>query len=265
MSWEKAAYTDAGVSMLSESIHGFALTITRAAAGTGTVDGDLKNETDITGDSHALSILSISSVQADDGEPARRITLRTAGEDASYIMHQVGVYGRLGDGAEALLFIMQDDHGVEVPAKTDSSFEIELAVLLAISDDGQIDVTVDPKIESIIQAVLARIAAITGVPNGLATLDGTGKLTESQRPEVDAYTRMQTNDRITAAVAVHNTAPDAHADIRSANTKLRAELDLLKLKYDTDVSANPFMVTFETLEGSTVTGVWNENQARIEF
>ena len=39
----------------------------------------------------------------------------------------------------------------------------------------------------------------------------------------------------------------------------------MKLKYDTDISKNPFSVTFESLGGVTVTGVWNAEQARIEF
>lgn len=265
MSFEKSAYTDAGVSMLSESVHGAALTITRAVAGTGTVDGDLKSETAVTGDSHTLSILSITSVQTDDGKPARRITLRTAGDDAAYVMHQVAVFGQLAGGEEALLFLMQDTHGVEVPAKADSNFEIEVAVLLAVSNDAQINVKVDPEADAVIRAVLAKIADTTGTPGGFATLDADGKLSESQRPEVDAYTKAKTDECIRAAVDTHNTAANAHGDIRAANTKLRAEIDLLKLKYDTSISKNPFTVTFGSLDGLTVTGVWNADLARIEF
>lgn len=265
MSFEKSAYTDAGVSMLSESVHGAALTITRAVAGTGTADGDLKGETSVTGDSHELSILSITSVQTDNGKPARRITLRTAGDAAAYVMHQVAVFGQLAGGEEALLFLMQDTHGVEVPAKADSNFEIEVAVLLAVSNDAQINVKVDPEADAVIRAVLAKIADTTGTPGGFATLDENGKLSESQRPEVDAYTKAKTEERISFAVADHNVSDTAHSDIRAANTKLRAEIDLLKLKYDTSISKNPFTVTFGSLDGLTVTGVWNADLARIEF
>lgn len=40
---------------------------------------------------------------------------------------------------------------------------------------------------------------------------------------------------------------------------------ILQLKIATDVTANPFSVTFESLDGLTVTGVWNADLARIEF
>ena len=40
MSWEKSSYTKAGAALLSESLSGGALTITRAASGTGSVDTD---------------------------------------------------------------------------------------------------------------------------------------------------------------------------------------------------------------------------------
>ena len=46
---------------------------------------------------------------------------------------------------------------------------------------------------------------------------------------------------------------------------LQADIDILQLKIATDVTANPFSVTFESLDGLTVTGVWNADLARIEF
>lgn len=41
MSWEKSSYTTAGAALLSESLSGGALTITRAVSGTGIVETDL--------------------------------------------------------------------------------------------------------------------------------------------------------------------------------------------------------------------------------
>lgn len=265
MSFEKSAYTDAGVSMLSAAIHGSALTITRAVAGTGTADGELKNETDITGDSHELSILGIDTIQTDDGKPARRINLRTAGDVEAYMMHQVAIFGRLGDGEEALLFLMQDAHGIEVPRKTENSFEIEIAVLLAVSNEARIYVMVSPEIESILHEIDKRTTAMFGAPGGMATLDADGKLSESQRPEVDAYTKTETDQRISAAVDNHNGAENAHSDIRASVTAVNANLHSLELKFNTNITKNPFSATFSSLDGVTVTGVWNDRLARIEF
>ena len=181
-------------------------------------------------------------------------------------MHQIGVYGRLNDNSEVLLFIMQDERGIEVPASSvNADFEIKIAALLAISADAKINITVSPEVESILREIDKRTTAMFGIPGGIATLDSTGKLSESQRPEIDAYTKAQTDEHIATAVNTHNTAVDAHADIRVENTKLREELELMKLKYDTSISKNPFTVTFGSLDGLTVAGVWNADLARIEF
>ena len=63
MSWEKYAYTSAGAAMLSESISGGALTITRAVSGTGTVDTDLSEETAVSGDTYELKLLGIDTAK----------------------------------------------------------------------------------------------------------------------------------------------------------------------------------------------------------
>ena len=46
---------------------------------------------------------------------------------------------------------------------------------------------------------------------------------------------------------------------------LDARLTLLELMYSTDVSGNPFTITFQNLDGVTVEGVHNATQGRIEF
>lgn len=104
-----------------------------------------------------------------------------------------------------------------------------------------------------------------GVPGGLATLNASGKLTESQRWEVDAYTKSQADGKISDAVNAHNTSPTAHPDILAAVAALETEVEALNLKFGTDVTGNAFSVTFSTLDDVIVTGVWNTAQARIEF
>ena len=49
-----------------------------------------------------------------------------------------------------------------------------------------------------------------GAPGGVATLDADGKLSESQRPTVDAYTKVQTDQKITTPQRMH-TATSAPA------------------------------------------------------
>lgn len=104
-----------------------------------------------------------------------------------------------------------------------------------------------------------------GVPGGIATLDADGHLTESQRPTVDAYTKAQTDQNISTAVDAHNSADTAHGDIRASVAAMRGSINAIELKFGTNVTKNPFSATFGSLDGLTVTGAWNAEQARVEF
>ena len=63
----------------------------------------------------------------------------------------------------------------------------------------------------------------------------------------------------------HNADPTAHPDLRGICAGLDSRLALLELMYSTDVSGNPFVVTFESLIGVHASGVWNAPQKRMEF
>ena len=104
-----------------------------------------------------------------------------------------------------------------------------------------------------------------GVPGGIATLDADGHVTESKRPTVDAYTKAQTDQKISSAVDAHNSAENAHGDIRDSVAAMNASIKAIELKFGTNVTKNPFSATFGSLDGLTVTGVWNAEQARVEF
>ena len=76
MSWEKSNYTATGAALLSESLSGGALTITRAVSGTGSADTDLSEETTVSGDLHELMLLGIETIEDDDGHPARKVSVQ---------------------------------------------------------------------------------------------------------------------------------------------------------------------------------------------
>lgn len=104
-----------------------------------------------------------------------------------------------------------------------------------------------------------------GVPLGLATLGADGKVTKSQMPEIDAYTKQQTDALIDGDVAAHNEDTSAHGDIRAAVSAVEASVKALELKYGTDITGNPFSVDFVALDDVIVSGVWNAALGRIEF
>lgn len=104
-----------------------------------------------------------------------------------------------------------------------------------------------------------------GTPGGLATLDANGKLTASQRPDIDAYTKQQTDNLVDQDIAAHNSDASAHGDIRASVASVEAAVKAIELKYGTDITKNPFSVGFTTLDAVNVTGVWNTSLGRIEF
>mgnify|MGYP000420604671 CR=1 FL=1 len=68
--------------------------------------------------------------------------------------------------------------------------------------------------------------------------------------------------RISAAVDAHNGAENAHSDIRASVAAMNASIKAIELKFGTNVTKNPFSATFGSLDGLTVTGAWNAEQAR---
>lgn len=64
-------------------------------------------------------------------------------------------------------------------------------------------------------------------------------------------------------------APDSVAEVgtdinRELLQLMEDRIVLLMNRVFTDITANPFILTFTTLDGITVQGVWNEAASRIE-
>lgn len=72
-------------------------------------------------------------------------------------------------------------------------------------------------------------------------------------------------ERAQEKIAEHNADPEAHPAIQSNQAAIDARLSLLELMYNTDVSGNPFTVTFDNLGGLKIIGIWNAVQKRVEF
>ena len=148
MSWNKSVFTTVGTDMMSEVLSGATMTITKAVGGSGTTEeASLAALTDVQEEKQTLKILGIEDASDSTGNDAgKRIKIQITNGDveAGYILHQVGVYAKLTDGDETLLFIMQDDRGVEIPSHTENSdFVIELFGVMAISNIANIKVTVE--------------------------------------------------------------------------------------------------------------------------
>lgn len=66
-------------------------------------------------------------------------------------------------------------------------------------------------------------------------------------------------------IDTHDADEEAHPAIHTEMNGLDARLTLLELLYNTDVTGNPFSVTFANLDGVVAEGVHNTAQARMEF
>lgn len=165
MSWNKSVFTNAGTDMMSEVLSGATMTITKAVGGSGTTEeASLAALTDVQEEKQTLKILGIEDASDSTGNDAgKRIKIQITNGDveAGYILHQVGVYAKLADGDETLLFIMQDDRGVEIPSHTENSdFVIELFGVMAISNVANIKVTVDPSAVASVKMVNEQVAQV---------------------------------------------------------------------------------------------------------
>lgn len=66
-------------------------------------------------------------------------------------------------------------------------------------------------------------------------------------------------------IDAHNTDPESHPDIRDMLTTSELRIQRIEDMMLNDVTGNPFIVTFGTLDGLLVEGVWNKSMSRIEF
>ena len=146
MAWKQSAYTKAGAEMLAETLTGRKLTIDEAVTGTEmTEEAELGNATDVLGERRTVGLLSIEDVETEDGGAKRiGIQITNKGVETTGKIHQVGVFGHLdSDGEKKLIFIMQDEPGIEVPSEVENpDFELDLYAVLVISNKANITVNV---------------------------------------------------------------------------------------------------------------------------
>lgn len=178
--WDNAAVTREGIVLLNEMMAGHELILTRACGGTGTVEvSDMVEQTGLQEEKQTLKL-----TDEKDGPDGKTVTVQISslGNEAEYLLQQIGVYAKLGtDGAEKLLFIMQDE-GVLIPAESDKSFLLEIFCALRIGENGKLTVIVDPtgivtldrlsQTESKFDRLLGEIESLSGTGEPDSTTPG---------------------------------------------------------------------------------------------
>lgn len=308
--WKDAAVTNEGVEMLNEWMAGRKITIVAAYGGTGTVDPELLTEqTDLVDMRQELYLLG-----EEDGVDGKTVQVQVQNADVmmEYELNQVGIYAALDVNKDEdppeeirakmkLLFIMQDEKGVTVPAAMDASYLLELYCMIGITNNGRFEVSVSAAgivtaafLRERLEQTIAAHNADPGAHNSLAArmlaietaLNGSGTIIQAGDPTVETvgqkgqhYINPETGAEFECVevnedgyiwnpVEAGKSVRDLLGALGNTETSLAdvdARLGLLELMYRTQVNGNPFTVSFSDMSGLVVTGVWNEALKRVEF
>lgn len=236
-------FTEAGLSLLASLGKGEQLTITRCMVGSGVIGSREAAK--------ALADLVEPRALASSTEPLQK------GSECSFILEyrndmdggletgfniaEYGVWAQIGGNAEVLLLYgCLADHPQPIPAYVPG---------------GGVDIR--------------RFPVTVGVSNDAQVILGYSAMAFMTAEDVSEYCMVVVLplflEEAAELIAAHNVSPIAHQDIRDLIGGLDSRLTLLELMYNTDVNGNPFAVTFESLEGLICTGVWNKEQARLEW
>lgn len=138
--WDNSVVTNAGATLLAAWAGGGVLTITRASAGDQTAPvAQLVNLTALT---HEVEDLGITESRVVDGGVRYRVQFDAA--QSAYTAKQIGVWGKLGSGAETLIAVYQDEDGIDVPAASDiPDYLFAFFATIQMDNTGELQVTLD--------------------------------------------------------------------------------------------------------------------------
>lgn len=140
--WQQSVVTDAGVGMLNDLMAGRRMTICSAWGGTESAPPEvLARQTDVSGGRWKLDLLDL--VKLPEGKLVR-VQINNAGLNEGYTIRQIGVFARVDDEPERLLFILQEERGVEIPPVSENpSFTLEVQGLVYITNDVEIRINLE--------------------------------------------------------------------------------------------------------------------------
>lgn len=201
--------TNAGNAMLAQLAGGdHTLTITDATIGTGTrPEINLRTATALVSEVGEIGIVEKKEIA--DG-----VRIRTrVGPAAStgYTAHEIGLWGKIDNGARTLFSIHQDSGaGVDIPTQAASpGFVFDLIVGIAVSNADSFSVTIDPAVYATISDIEGKLDEDQGIENAgkflmvgvdgivtVAVVDMSGKLdSTAAAPAYDATATYAVGDK----------------------------------------------------------------------
>lgn len=158
----------------------------------------------------------------------------------NFVCREVGLFSE--DDTLIAIANLPDTEKVAISTGVDGRLTILMHIVVA--DSSVLEFTLSPSLDTVGREELMSLLAAHNT---------------------DPLAHPDIREGIAAAIAAHNLAEQAHPGLQGQLGGLDSRLTLLELQYGTSVTGNSFMVTFASLEGLVVTGVWNEAYGRVEF
>lgn len=242
MSYYGFAVTDKGRTLIAKLVAGKQLSLSRVMVGSGSCPDDREPKT-LTDLVEPVAAATTTTPTYDGASVKMIIEYRSdlnGGLDHGFWLREFGVYAYDPDDGEVLIYYgCLGDYPQWVSAASNTGVDVRrFPVCIVIGDDS--GVTVDYDCEAWMTAEdVEQYCTITMLP----------KFLEKAQELIDE----------------HDVDENAHFSIQNLVTSMDARLSLLELLFNTKMDGNPFKVTFETLDGVTVQGVWNTGAKRIDF
>lgn len=158
----------------------------------------------------------------------------------NFICREMGLYSEDG----VLIAVCNTPDTEKVAISTGVDGRLTMVMHIVVADSSVLEFTVIPALDTVSQEDLEQAIEVHNT---------------------DPASHADIRQAIPDAVSAHNTASDVHPEIQTTMSGIDARLAVLELKYGTNVTGNSFTVTFASLAGLLVTGVWNETYQRVEF
>lgn len=233
--------TTLGASRITACIlAGTKLKITQAAAGDGgggyyvpTVD-----QTELVGELWRGPI--VSAVQ--NAAVSNMLDVKIVIDDSvgNFVCREMGLYSEDG----ALIAVCNTPDTEKVAISTGVDGRLTMVMHIVVADSSVLEFTIIPSLDVVSREDMELAIA---------------------EHNTDPASHADIRQAIPEAVEAHNTAADVHPALQTTVSGIDSRLAVLELKYGTNITGNSFTVTFASLAGLLVTGVWNETYQRVEF
>ncbi len=247
--------TSKGTELIADCIlRGEALPITTAAVGDGggayyepiADQTALKNECwrgEITGFSRSESVPNMLDVKVIVDDEAGGFTIR-----------EMGLF--TADGILVAVCNTPDTEKIAITGGMPGRLTMVMHIIVA--DSSAVKIVVNPELDSV-------------TPDQLKQALTAHNSDENAHSDIRALAA-DAVQQADAAIEAHNADPAAHgsllgniSQLEGEVSRLTGEVETLALRVNTNITANPFSVTFKTLDGLSVSGVHNTSRGTIDF